>query len=348
MQAPAAQARGGAPKKGKTRKRYRPSKGQKKKIFKKQLKNALALYDTARMESDSGSAMDASAPPSRAPSIRPESPAMATTHSVNSLVETNTQRSDSASELAPAQPPGFLGPRVVRKRDRWSDGESDSMAPPAKRPEPDAISDIGAPSELGANASASEAEEAPAPAPSSEDAAIAETERYVRLALDAHARSAPPRRQETVARPPSPRRIRDAQRAPPPPQAQYGPGPGAGAPSYHEQLAQARARGPVAYTPPSTGAGAGWVPSGRSGGGGGQYGPGGGFGGGGYGGPPRGYPPRGYGYGGPPPRGYGNYGPPPGQYPPRGYPGGYGPPPGQQYPPQQRGYARSGPPPPQR
>ena len=87
---------------------------------------------------------------------------MATTHSVNSLVETNTQRSDSASELAPAQPPGFLGPRVVRKRDRWSDGESDSMAPPAKRPEPDAISDIGAPSELGANASASEAEEAPA------------------------------------------------------------------------------------------------------------------------------------------------------------------------------------------
>ena len=142
------------------------------------------------MESDSGSAMDASAPPSRAPSIRPESPAMATTHSVNSLVETNTQRSDSASELAPAQPPGFLGPRVVRKRDRWSDGESDSMAPPAKRPEPDAISDIGAPSELGANASASEAEEAPAPAPSAEDASIAETERYVRLALDAHARSA--------------------------------------------------------------------------------------------------------------------------------------------------------------
>ena len=157
------------------------------------------------MESDSGSAMDASAPPSRAPSIRPESPAMATTHSVNSLVETNTQRSDSASELAPAQPPGFLGPRVVRKRDRWSDGESDSMAPPAKRPEPDAISDIGAPSELGANASASEAEEAPAPAPPAEDASIAETERYVRLALDAHARSAPPRRQETIARPPSPR-----------------------------------------------------------------------------------------------------------------------------------------------
>ena len=302
------------------------------------------------MESDSGSAMDASAPPSRAPSIRPESPAMATTHSVNSLVETNTQRSDSASELAPAQPPGFLGPRVVRKRDRWSDGESDSMAPPAKRPEPDAISDIGAPSELGANASASEAEEAPAPAPPAEDASIAETERYVRLALDAHARGAPPRRQETIARPPSPRRSRDAQRAPPPPPAQqYGPGPGGGAPSYHEQLAQARARGPVAYTPPSTGAGAGWVPSGRSGGGGGQYGPGGGFGGGGYGGPPRGYPPRGYGgYGGPPPRGYGNYGPPPGQYPPRGYPGGYGPPPGQQYPPQQRGYARSGPPPPQR
>ena len=79
---------------------------------------------------------------------------------------------------------------MVRKRDRWSDGESDSMAPPAKRPEPDAISDIGAPSELGANASASEAEEAPAPAPSAEDASIAETERYVRLALDAHARSA--------------------------------------------------------------------------------------------------------------------------------------------------------------
>ena len=106
---------------------------------------------------------------------------------------------------------------------------------------------------------------------------------------------------------------------------------------------------PRTSAPPSTGAGAGWVPSGRSGGGGGQYGPGGGFGGGGYGGPPRGYPPRGYGgYGGPPPRGYGNYGPPPGQYPPRGYPGGYGPPPGQQYPPQQRGYARSGPPPPQR
>ena len=301
------------------------------------------------MESDSGSAMDASAPPSRAPSIRPESPAMATTHSVNSLVETNTQRSDSASELAPAQPPGFLGPRVVRKRDRWSDGESDSMAPPAKRPEPDAISDIGAPSELGANASASEAEEAPAPAPSAEDASIAETERYVRLALDAHARSA----RRGARRRSRGRRRRGGAGTRSGAAAAGGsavrPGPGGGAPSYHEQLAQARARGPVAYTPPSTGAGAGWVPSGRSGGGGGQYGPGGGFGGGGYGGPPRGYPPRGYGgYGGPPPRGYGNYGPPPGQYPPRGYPGGYGPPPGQQYPPQQRGYARSGPPPPQR
>ena len=85
-------------------------------------------------EAEKASASGTRAPPSRAPSIRPESPAMATTHSVNSLVETNTQRSDSASELAPAQPPGFLGPRVVRKRDRWSDGERDSMAPPAKRP----------------------------------------------------------------------------------------------------------------------------------------------------------------------------------------------------------------------
>ena len=136
---------------------------------------------------------------------------MATTHSVNSLVETNTQRSDSASELAPAQPPGFLGPRVVRKRDRWSDGESDSMAPPAKRPEPDAISDIGAPSELGANASR--------PRPRRrrrrrrpEDATVAET-RHVRLALDAHARSArrgARRRRAAAAAAAEP----DAQRAP--------------------------------------------------------------------------------------------------------------------------------------
>ena len=99
---------------------------------------------------------------------------------------------------------------MVRKRDCGSDGESDSMAPPAKRPEPDAISDIGAPSELGANASASEAEEAPAPAPPAEDASIAETE-LLRPAGPRRARAQrAPRRQETIARPPPPRRSRDA------------------------------------------------------------------------------------------------------------------------------------------
>ena len=300
--------------------------------------------------SDSGSAMDASAPPSRAASVRPESPAMATTHSVNSLVETAMS---GQSGMAPTtQPPGFLGPRVVRKRDRWSDGESDSMAPPAKRPEPDAVSELGAPSELGGVS----AEEAP-PAPEAQDEATAETERYVRLALAAHVRSAPPKRPEP--RPPSPRQARrpdearqivrqdDSARQVARSESSGGRKPVlSGMHNYHEQLATARARGVGRGGPRGLGGSSqrpparqdltnyrGDAPRGS---------------------PPRGYQPRGtFQRGGGPPRGpYGsNYGPPPGQYPPRGqYGGNYGPPPGQ-YPPQygaplgQYGGGNYGPPP---
>lgn len=303
--------------------------------------------------SDSGSAMDASAPPSRAASVRPESPAMATTHSVNSLVETAMS---GQSGMAPTtQPPGFLGPRVVRKRDRWSDGESDSMAPPAKRPEPDAVSELGAPSELGG---VSAEDEAP-PAPEAQDEATAETERYVRLALAAHVRSAPPKRPEP--RPPSPRReprrpdesrqlVRqdDSARQVARSESSGGKKPVlSGMHNYHEQLAAARARGVGRGGPRGLGGSSqrpparqdltnsrGDAPRGSL---------------------PRGYQPRGtFQRGGGPPRGPygGNYGPPPGQYPPRGQYGGgnYGPPPGQ-YPPQygappgQYGGGNYGPPP---
>ena len=173
------------------------------------------------MESDSGSAMDAArrraARPPSGPRARPWRRRTPSTRSSR-----RTRSAATRVRARAAQPPGFLGRG-------WCG--SATAGPTAKviawrrrrAPEPDAISDIGASSELGERVGV-EAEEAPAPAPPAED--INRGDGRVGW-LDAHARSArrgarDGRAAAVAAAEP------DAQRAPPPPpQAQTARDPGA-------------------------------------------------------------------------------------------------------------------------